>query len=239
MNLIVEGHVPLSITAAEASQAGQKSIEHFTGLDEAKSDDRKAEALIAILKTNQTWLCPTLIMRHNYALLRDTYFVGDPRLKYVKSSWKAFWLRVTKEAEMWPPDEAEKRKETTRKEDALVGKMQKAGVGILAGTDDSNPYVFPGFSLHDELTLLVQAGLTPMEALQTATYNPAKFLGLSASLGTIEKGKLADLMLLDANPLESISNTRKIAAVIVNGRYLPRESLDKILADVEAAAIRK
>ncbi len=75
-----------------------------------------------------------------------------------------------------------------------------------------------------------------MEALRTATYNPAKFLGLSGSLGAVEKGKLADLVLLDANPLEDISNTKKISAVIKDGRYLSRESLDKVLADVEAVA---
>jgi imidazolonepropionase-like amidohydrolase len=239
LGLPVEGHTPVSITAEEASQAGQKSIEHLTGLAPAEADSAVAEKWFAVFKKNQTWQCPTLIMRHNYALLNDSSFASDPRLKYVKPGWKERWLRMTKEAERWPQGEAAKRMETIRKEDALVGKMQKAGIGILAGTDDANPYVFPGFSLHDELTLLVKAGLTPMEALQTATYNPAKFLGLLSSLGSVEKGKYADLVLLDANPLEDISNTKKIVAVIINGRYLQRESLDKILADVEATANRK
>ena len=107
---------------------------------------------------------------------------------------------------------------------------------FLAGTDATSTFPVHGFSLHDELALFVQAGLSPLEALQTATINPAKFLTLADSLGTVEKGKLADLVLLDANPLDDIKNTRKIAAVIINGRYLRRESLNKMLADVEASA---
>jgi imidazolonepropionase-like amidohydrolase len=236
LGLPVEGHTPVSISAEEVSQAGQKSIEHLTGLAPAESDDTIAARWFALFRKNQTWQCPTLIMRHNYAGLDDSSFADDPRLKYVKPAWVEVWLRMTKDAKMCPAGEAAKRKETIRKEDALVGAMQRAGVGILAGTDSTNPYVLPGFSLHDELTLLVKAGLTPMQALRTATYNPAKFLGLLGSLGTVERGKFADLVLLDANPLENISNTKMIAAIIVNGRYLPRKSLDEMLADVKAAA---
>lgn len=233
LGLLVEGHVPTSITAAEASQAGQKSIEHFTGLDEAKADDKKAETLIAVLKKNRTWLCPTIIMRSNYASLDNADFANDPRLKHVKPSWKKRWLNMTKDAVKTPAAEWNKRRDTIRKEKTLVGKMRRAGIGILAGTDVANPYVFPGFSLHDELAMLVEAGLTPMQALQTATSNPAKFLNMSDSLGTIEKGKLADLILLEANPLENISNTQRINAVMVNGRYLPKEVLQETLADAE------
>ena len=236
LGLPVEGHVPSSITAEEASDAGQKSIEHLTGLDEAKSDDRKAEALIAVFKRNKTWQCPTINMRNNYASLDDARLAEDPRLKYVKPSWKKRWLNMTKEARGLPSDEWSKRKELIRKEKALIGKMQKMGVLFLAGTDDANPYSFVGFSLHDELALLVDAGLTPMEALQTATLNPAKFLNRLGSLGTVEKGKLADLVLLDSNPLENIRNIQHISAVIVNGRYFSREALQQILAGVEAAA---
>jgi imidazolonepropionase-like amidohydrolase len=117
--------------------------------------------------------------------------------------------------------------------------MQRARVGILAGTDaGSAPYVFLGFSLHDELDLLVQVGLTPMEALQTATRNAARFMGKEMEMGTVEKGKLADLVLLDANPLIEISNTRKIAAVILGGKLLPRESLDDMLSKVVATVSR-
>ncbi len=122
---------------------------------------------------------------------------------------------------------------------SLVGAMHRAGVGIMAGTDVGNAYIYAGFSLHDELVLLVKAGLTPMEALQSATRNPAKYLGLQDSVGTIGKGKLADLVLLDANPLKDISNTQRIAAVVINGKLLSRETLDKMLADVEAMAAKR
>lgn len=112
--------------------------------------------------------------------------------------------------------------------------MRHAGVELMAGSDVGFPYMFPGFSLHNELALLVQAELTPMEALQAATRNPARYLGLLDSLGTVEKGKVANLLLLEANPLESISNTQEIAAVVLNGRFLPKELLQKMLSDAEA-----
>jgi imidazolonepropionase-like amidohydrolase len=111
--------------------------------------------------------------------------------------------------------------------------MQRAGVPILAGTDEGDPYVFAGFSLHDELALLVQAGLTPLEALRTATLNPAAFLKATDSLGTIEPGKLADLVLLEGDPLANIRNTAKVRAVVANGRYLDRGALDALLATAE------
>jgi imidazolonepropionase-like amidohydrolase len=121
---------------------------------------------------------------------------------------------------------------------ALVGKMDRTGVRLLAGSDAANPFVVWGFSLHEELTLLVAAGLLPLEALQAATLNPARYLESTDSLGTVEAGKLADLVLLDANPLEDIRNSQRISAVVLNGRYLDRRALDRLLAEAEAAANR-
>ena len=106
----------------------------------------------------------------------------------------------------------------------------------MAGTDSACQGGLPGFSLHEELRLMVESGFTPLEALQTATINPAKFMLREKDLGTIEKGKLADFILLDANPLSDISNTRKIDGVVVNGRYLSRKALDEMLSEVEAQA---
>jgi imidazolonepropionase-like amidohydrolase len=124
----------------------------------------------------------------------------------------------------------------SRRLEEMVSPLHRGGVDFLAGTDLIRPYIFPGFSLHDELALLVKAGLTPMEALQAATRNPAMFLGKLNELGTIQEGKLADLVLLDANPLEDIHNTQKIRAVILNGRLLDRGELDKLLTQAEADA---
>ena len=107
--------------------------------------------------------------------------------------------------------------------------MRRAGVNILAGSDaGANEYSFPGFSLHDELAELVAAGLTPMEALQSSTLNAAKYLGMTDAFGTIEVGKMADLVLLEANPLDDISNTRKIAAVILEGQLIDKPELQRL-----------
>ena len=120
------------------------------------------------------------------------------------------------------------RKALLREFQAVVGMMNRNGVSILAGTDLAAEYIYPGFSLHDELGMLVESGLSPVEAVQAATRNAARlFPKLEA--GTIGVGKRADLVLLDANPLEDIRNTQRIRAVILRGRLLDRNDLDQLL----------
>jgi imidazolonepropionase-like amidohydrolase len=135
-----------------------------------------------------------------------------------------------------PPEIADKMGTLYPIHAELVGQINRAGVSILAGSDCPNPYVYPGFSLHDELGLLVRSGLTPAEALRTATINPARFLGVADSLGTVATGKVADLVLLDANPLEDIANTKRIRAVIRGGHLLDRSALNRLLANAKALA---
>ena len=255
------GHVPWSVSAAEASDAGQKSIEHLTGIFLACSDDeeeirrqlpqntpfgarsliearafakynsRKAAALFQRFVKNGTWQCPTLTVLRSSASREERGFRDDPRLKYMPSEVKESWeRRAEARSNLRAEEEYAYAKKVYPKYFELIGAMRRAGVQFLAGTDTGNPYCFPGFSLHDELVLLVQAGLTPVDALRAAILNPAKFLGLEATLGTIGKGKLADLVLLDANPLDDIRNTQRIQAVVSNGRFQDRDALDKMLA---------
>ena len=114
----------------------------------------------------------------------------------------------------------------------IVGDMNKAGVQLLAGSDCGVFGVHYGSGLHDELELLVEAGLTELEALQTATLNPAAYAEKLDSFGNIVEGMTADLILLDANPLDNISNTKRIFSVLSNGKYYDRQSLDSILEKV-------
>ena len=256
------GHVPDSVRASEMSTAGQKSFEHLIGIFEGASpleddfikgqkneskflstyDAKRAAALFALLAKNQTWQCPTLVWERGGNLIDETDFAHDTRAKYVPASWKdVTWKRFTEQiTHDFNTDDLATRKRFVEKELEVVNELHRAGVPFLAGTDTPpGVYIFPGFSLHEELQRFVAAGFTPLEALRTATINPAKFLGMEENVGTIEPGKYADLVLLEANPLDDIRNTQKIAAVIVNGRYLSREALDKMLAAVEKAAKAK
>jgi imidazolonepropionase-like amidohydrolase len=120
-----------------------------------------------------------------------------------------------------------------------VRDLHRAGVAMLTGTDASDSFVgdLVGFGVHDEMALLVRAGLTPIEALQAATFNPAVYLGREKELGTVERGKLADLVLLDADPRADIHNTTKVSAVFLAGKYFDRAALDQMLKDAEVAAV--
>jgi imidazolonepropionase-like amidohydrolase len=235
--LPVAGHVPASMTPEEISDAGQASVEHLTRMDNLDLDGEgrgRATALFARFKRNHTWQCPTLVMTRNYTLLANPSLARDPRLRYVRPRRKESWRRMNDgrlSVRDWMT-----RKQIYRKRRAMVGEMQRAGVGILAGTDLSNPYLIPGFSLHDELAILVECGLTPMQALQAATRNPARFLGRENDLGTVQKGRLADLVLLDGDPLADIRNPAKVHAVVAGGRYYDRAKIDRLLADAEATA---
>ena len=237
------GHIPPTVLPEQASDLGQRSIEHLGGrfwgllvgsstreselhaeevqmyhdiltvLDHKESppspnmrsaftqalvetyDGQKAAALISRFKRNGTWQCPTLVVLHT--------LWADGEMHYSPEDLRWAEQLITTEA-------------------GLVAMMQRAGVGLLAGTD--LPPNAKGATIHDELAALVDAGLTPTQALETATRKPAEFLGKLDSLGTIERGKIADLVLLDADPLDNIHNTRRISTVILQGRIVPSGS---------------
>jgi hypothetical protein len=256
-----EGHVPDSVRASEMSEAGMKSFEHLIGIFEGSSpneddflkggktegkflaayDAARAASLAAILAKNQTWQCPTLVWERGGNLVDVSDFSKDTRVKYVPAAWKnKTWKRFTDEiTQGYGTDDLETRRKFIERELEVVQMLHKSGVPFLAGTDTpAGVHVFPGYSLHEELQRFAAAGFSPLEALQTATINPARFFGIEDQAGTVEKGKLADLVLLSANPLEDIANTQKIAGVVANGRYYSRAELDKMLSLVESTANR-
>lgn len=163
---------------------------------------------------------------------------------YRRSDWQEALSRLpARAAEPWQAQTDERLRAVEEETDTtfadwslfLTGRMHAAGVPIGAGTDTPIGLSVPGFSLHSELELLVRAGLSPLEAIRSATQRPAEFFSLQDSMGSIDVGKKADMVLLDANPLDDIANTKKIVSVITKGRLLTRDALDGLIRDAKAA----
>jgi hypothetical protein len=208
------------------------------GLFDTYSEEKAAQLFAKFVK-NGTWHVPTLVVLSGFARARDEEFTHDPRRRFLPRQWTDSW---DPNATFYLRDLSPRDYEALRlrivallaRYKKLVGDMRKAGVEFLAGTDASgwNP-VLPGFGLHEELALLVESGLTPMEALQSATRNPARYFNKLDEVGTVEAKKSADLVLLNANPLEDIRNTQKIEAVIMRGHYYSRKDLSAMLKPVQ------
>jgi hypothetical protein len=262
------GHVPESVSAAEASASGQRSIEHLSGIMLACSSEEnelrqrrmnalakddaaglaalnrqtlatynaaKASKLFTEFTNHNTYQVPTLVWWQAAANVDNAALTADFRLQYVPMGVRAQWKPAQSPQPSTGQEPSDARQMFARYVE-LVHAMHRAGVPFMAGTDGPDPYVFPGFSLHDELELLAKAGFSNAEALAAATFYPALFMVKLDRYGVVEPGRFADMVLLDANPLDDIRNTRKISAVILRGKYYSRPDLDRMLAQVAEAA---
>lgn len=247
------GHVPAEVSAWDAIEARQASIEHLFGLFAACSseeagirsgrtpashavdsfDEAKARELFrrsALMETRQV---PTLTLWERMAFVDTDKRVHDPRLKSVAPLIRAGWPKPEQELEDSESDGARQMRRQFELAMRMVKMMQQAGVEIMAGTDTGDPYTIPGATLHRELELLVKAGLTPMQAIQTATVMPARFLGWDESMGVLKRGMVADIVILDADPLADIRNISRVSGVAVRGRYLPKSWISATVAAVK------
>ena len=200
-------------------------------------DPSRCRALATRLKRNGTWMVPTMTVLHAVAFLDDSTLAADARMAFIPKWFSASWNpKADFRFRMLTPQDWALRKLIFAEQRQIVTLLHKAGVPFLAGTDLSNPYVFPGASLHEELRNLVAAGFTPLEALQAATINPARYLTSTDSLGTVDAGKLADLVVLDANPLADIANTERVYAVVLNGRLVEAAERTRLLDEAKRLA---
>lgn len=256
--MVFAGHVPRSVGAADASDSGQRSIEHLltipmpctraeslallpkfpmqSALGRCTSED--LAPLFARFVKNGTWMTPTFTAQVELTVWPKREVPGDSFAKYLPDTLRRFVAEIFPMPDSIPGDADVTGRAVFEKRLALVGAMHRAGVRILTGTDAPLRNSPPGFGLHQEFELLVRSGLTPFEVLRAATWEPARYFGMLDSAGSIAPGKLADFVLLDANPLTDIRNTRRVSAVVANGRLLDHTARERVLQGLLDAARR-
>jgi imidazolonepropionase-like amidohydrolase len=249
------GHVPEEVGVARAIDAGYASIEHLDGYLEAmlregatlkpeesaffgmnlgdQVDESGMPALVRATKAAGVWNVPTQVLMENLVTAGGAEELARrPEMRYVPAAAVAQWTEAkqTMLQETGSTEASARRMIEVRRR--LIKALHDAGAGLLLGSDAPQVWNVPGFSTHRELESLVAAGLTPWQALETGTRNVARYFGTLEETGTVERGKRADLVLLDADPLADIRNTTRRAGVMVRGRWLPQAEIEARLAEV-------
>jgi len=234
------GHVSQAVGSADASDSGQKSIEHMLAIPApctpaesialkprftvqsavGRCSSRDLAPLYEKFVRNGTWVTPTFTAAYEVSAWPSRVVPGDSLAHYLPESLKKFVAEIFPMPDSIPPGADSVGRAMFAKRLSQAETMRAAGVHIMTGTDAPLRNSPPGFGLHEELTLLVRGGMSPFDAICAATIEPARYLGMLDSLGTIARGKVADLVLLNGNPLRDISQTRNIAAIVVNGRLI-------------------
>lgn len=236
------GHIPAELNQITASEAGLGSIEHFRGIDKTfrlydslQYNDKEVDSLAAVLVKQDTYQCPTLInniFTFTGSELKSnniTHEEEEEKLQLAPNYFKAWW-KVLRANDLLNNTETDfiRASEIKKMNGEIIKKLHDRGVKMLAGTDVPNPYVMTGISLHEELEEFVRVGLSPAEALKTATLYPAQYFDQSNTFGKVKKEFIADLVILNKNPLEDISNTKDINSVIYDGKLISTDDLNVI-----------
>jgi hypothetical protein len=213
---------------------GAQNAEFYQRILDTYSEP-KCVALMQAFVRNHTWQTVTLIRLRTQDRGDDPLYRNDPNLKYLDRKRVAMWDSVGDQFAKLPPSAVATLQKYYGLQKAVTVLMQKNGVKILAGSDTGGVWVIPGFGLHQEFHELAASGLSPLQVLQATTLNAAEFLHRDASAGTVEAGKDADLVLLDANPIVDVAALDKISGVVLRGKYFSKAGLDKLKSDVAVA----
>ena len=243
------GHVPAAVGVEGALSAGMASIDHLDGYMQAllpapplggdaffglmlagDALESRIDEIVAATVAAGTWNVPTeTLFEHTANAVPPGELADWPEMRFVPASTVADWVSTKEELLADPQFDRETADRAIALRRLLIAELHAAGAGLLLGSDSPQRFNVPGYSLHRELSILVEAGLSPYEALRTGTVNAAMFFGEADERGTVETGRVADLVLVDDNPLANISNASRVHGTMVRGRWLDRSELDRLL----------
>lgn len=216
----IAGHISQYITPTQAAELHYKSFEHLNRIEDIRYDSTELKDFITAVKENNNWFCPTMVIYQIKVQIAEGHDLSHPLYNEIDNYLKEEWQRAKKHREGVGsnPTKLQELKTILSEQKELVKLLYQEDLPFLIGSDFGGmPFVYPGYSFHEEMHLLSQIGLNNYDILKMATYNPAVYFNITDNYGSVAKGKVADLVILDKNPVDNIQNTLQISTVLRDG----------------------